>query len=1560
MKILFFAPDAVRPNGEGSYAHHNIRASLLQLGHQVVDYDFRHALQTMGPESMERQVKKLIRNEKPDLFFHMHCTDEVSPELASYIADESDAISVVFFSDDDWRLQDSLAIAHRYQVAVTTCQEAVEEYQQRGMTNVVYAPYACHPDLYYPVEGRAKEYDVTFIGQAYRGRPELVRWLKEQGVNIRLWGQGWEVHPALRDIAGGFLPHQAMLEVFAQSKIVLGMSWVSGDGVTLQIKGRTFEYAACRAFQLTTYDKRLKALFEEGEEIVFYRDRQDLLDKIRHYLAHPDERDSVAQRGYERALMSHTWMRRLQDVFIEVARVRTARRRVCSVASGVSPSVAVIIYVYNGSRYIDETIRSILAQTYEDFEFLILDDGSTDDTRAIVERYAHDSRLRYVYQQNIGKNLDAFHELINRSVALTTAPYISFCGADDLFLPEKLALQMTAFKEDPELAIVFSDGYHIDAEGRILPSDFRFAESQSFTRRSLLRTLFKKNIVPHPTVMISRRTIEDMGGFEDGYTTDPQFWLKAAPHVRFLYLDRKLIKYRIHEGGSSTSSHNRTVPETIALLTRMRKRYTIRDLYPELDECADQQAGLYSAYLHFGNLLFTANVPVLTLAVGEYVRALEHQPGGTEAINNAAVALWLLGDRDKSLPLFAALDERRLKDPAILHNLSLLRHLRSGHTDADQGFLLLAQPQAGAELLRRLDPPHDSTVDQVHRCWPIAGVQTSAGGEPLSEAPGMGTKYVIPNNRPKDSGRHESSAEEAPLVSVIIPTFNRPQRLKQAVLSVVNQTYKHVEIIVVNDAGVDVAGMLSEIGAQDLLTYVRHGKNRDRSAARNTGLRIARGKYIAYLDDDDRFLPNHLHTLVSFLESHDYQVAYTDAWRVHEEKQGSEYVEVQRDVPYSYEFDPTQLLISNYFPVLSVMHARSCLDEVGLFDEGLTSHEDWDLWIRMSRRYPFAHIKELTAEFTWRLDGSSTTSRSKQDFARTAGLIYEKYRTVSESIPGVREAQDRVMLEYRAHSQGTPTFTCSIIIPVCNKVELTQQCLTALASATTEVSFEVIIVDNGSTDGTKEFLGELKGDVQVIQNEENLGFAKACNQGAQAARGKYLVFLNNDTIPQAQWLNPLVSEVDEHPEVGIVGSKLLYADGSVQHAGVIFMRSITTAYHIYRSALSTDPGVNQRRVFQAVTAACMLIRRELFEEAHGFDEAFINGFEDVDLCLKVREKGYQVIYQPRSVVYHLESQTPGRNEYEKQNSQLLKERWGTHWWLGDEDLHYYQNGLKLVSEVKDVRFATKLMPMTDVYDRASWAHVAATQSAGLKKDWEAVKRELRLADDWPNDRFVLHWGAMVAERLHDVISRTKFLSRYVALVDAPTERLALIRALLEQKNLTGTEEHLRILLASYPSHAEGLLLKGILCMQREQYEQAEGAFGSALREGADRKKCLMGMGMAAMGRAYTQGAWAQFLQVLAEYPDDAEAIHWLLCAGTAQNRWDELGRHLRKYLLRNPADLAIRFALAGVLVRGDEIEAAQQEYDTLRTLAPTYDGLIELGQAIARKHAVSTMEAAHS
>lgn len=538
-----------------------------------------------------------------------------------------------------------------------------------------------------------------------------------------------------------------------------------------------------------------------------------------------------------------------------------------------------------------------------------------------------------------------------------------------------------------------------------------------------------------------------------------------------------------------------------------------------------------------------------------------------------------------------------------------------------------------------------------------------------------------------------------------------------------------------------------------------------------------------------------------------------------------------------------------------------------------------------------------------------------------------------------------------------PTFSCSIIMPVLNNVALTRQALTALADVTDGCEYEVIIVDNHSTDGTREFLSSLGGDVQIIRNEENRGFAKACNQGAQVARGRYLVFLNNDTIPLKGWLNALVQEVEVHQDVGVVGSKLLYADGTVQHAGVVFSRAWLTPYHHHRRVAADLPFINQRREFQSVTAACMLVRRDLFLTVGGFDERYRNGFEDVDLCLKIKQQGWRVVYQPNSVLYHLESQTPGRKDHDVENHRLFTARWGACWWLTDEDLVAFQDGFCMEYLTPN---SAQWRPLENAEEHRRWRLVADTQQAAGQRDDATVLKKLEQYSEWPADRLVLKWAASVAEAMKQPEIASAFMQRVTALDDPAAEQLAGIREALGKGHVTIASSQLDTLLKQYPMHAEGLLLKAILHMQREQYEPAEAAFSSALHEGVDRKKCLMGMGMAAMGRAYTQGAWEHFLQVLVEHPDDAEAIHWLLRAGTAQNRWHELSERLQAYVTRNPGDVATRLAFAGVLLRDEQVEAARREHDALRRVAPDHDGLTQLGQAIAGREAALAFDAASS
>jgi glycosyltransferase involved in cell wall biosynthesis len=291
------------------------------------------------------------------------------------------------------------------------------------------------------------------------------------------------------------------------------------------------------------------------------------------------------------------------------------------------------------------------------------------------------------------------------------------------------------------------------------------------------------------------------------------------------------------------------------------------------------------------------------------------------------------------------------------------------------------------------------------RYWPgNSGKRPPARGcflVPVASAPAPG----LPEER-RPQRLTVDGAEDEPRVSVIVPTYNRPEKLVEALKSILNQTYQNFEVIVVNDCGTDVGSLISFLDEKHQITYLRHDRNRDRSAARNSGIRLARGKYIGYLDDDDVFYPDHLETLVSFLETTGYKVAYSDAYRVHQVKENGRDISKEKDQPYSRDFDRDQILINNFIPTLCLMHERSCLDEVGTFDEGLATHEDWDLWIRLSRRYHFGHIKKLTCEFSWRTDGTSTTSQKQSDFLRTMQIIYARYCHYVGDKPHIIQAQE--------------------------------------------------------------------------------------------------------------------------------------------------------------------------------------------------------------------------------------------------------------------------------------------------------------------------------------------------------------------------------------------------------------------------------------------------------------------------------------------------------------------------------------------------------------------------
>jgi GT2 family glycosyltransferase len=250
---------------------------------------------------------------------------------------------------------------------------------------------------------------------------------------------------------------------------------------------------------------------------------------------------------------------------------------------------------------------------------------------------------------------------------------------------------------------------------------------------------------------------------------------------------------------------------------------------------------------------------------------------------------------------------------------------------------------------------------------------------------------------------------------------------------------------------------------------------------------------------------------------------------------------------------------------------------------------------------------------------------------------------------------------------------CSVIMPVHNRSGLTRQCLdTLLGEPQEKTSFEIIVVDDASSDRTPSLLTEYGDAIRVVTNERNTGFAGACNKGAATATGHYLVFLNNDTHPLPGWLDALVGYADKHPNAAVVGSKLLFPDNTVQHAGVVITEALNPL-HIYSGFPANHPAVNRSRRFPIVTAACALFRPQAFEKAGGFDDSFENGFEDVDLCLRLGELGYEVHYCHDSVLVHLEMVTRDHRTHHA-NHLLYSRRWA-HKVRPDAIQYFIEDGL---------------------------------------------------------------------------------------------------------------------------------------------------------------------------------------------------------------------------------------------------------------------------------------------
>jgi glycosyltransferase involved in cell wall biosynthesis len=507
-----------------------------------------------------------------------------------------------------------------------------------------------------------------------------------------------------------------------------------------------------------------------------------------------------------------------------------------------------------------------------------------------------------------------------------------------------------------------------------------------------------------------------------------------------------------------------------------------------------------------------------------------------------------------------------------------------------------------------------------------------------------------------------------PLISIITPTFNTPEKfLREMIESVIFQTYGNWELCIADgsiDDG-DTYRVLAEYAAKDTRIKIKEiGKNKGISGNSNEALNLATGDYIALFDHDDLLTPNALYEIVKIVNETEADFIYSDEDKT--DTQGKRYF----DPAFKPDFSPDYFKTNNYLCHFTVI-SKVLLEKAGCyFDSQCDGAQDFDLFLRCSEHSQHIyHIAKIL--YHWRIHaGSSVSGNAAKPYTHVAGKRELQAHLVRmNEKASVLDAADDIPNMYRIkyEIEGTPLI--SIIIPTCEHQQDLQKCLDSIIYKSTYQNYEILVVENNSKDPkTFEYYKTIDGknNITVLYYPDSFNYAAINNWAAKQANGDYLVFMNNDIeIITSDWVEEMLMHA-QRKNIGAVGAKLLYPDGTVQHGGVILGLCGLAAHYV--GINRTAPGYMGRALvvqnLSAVTAALMMVPTCVFKEMEGFDERYVVAFNDVDLCMKIRAANYYIIFNPNVEAFHYESKSRGKDDTKEKRIRAQKEielfysKWG--------------------------------------------------------------------------------------------------------------------------------------------------------------------------------------------------------------------------------------------------------------------------------------------------------------
>lgn len=508
--------------------------------------------------------------------------------------------------------------------------------------------------------------------------------------------------------------------------------------------------------------------------------------------------------------------------------------------------------------------------------------------------------------------------------------------------------------------------------------------------------------------------------------------------------------------------------------------------------------------------------------------------------------------------------------------------------------------------------------------------------------------------------QQEVKFEYQPLVSVIVPLYNTPQRfLKEMIDSVIMQSYQNWELCTVDASDVScsfVEEIVKEyIKRDNRIKYKKLDANYGIAENTNRALEISSGEYILLFDHDDLLMPNALFEVVKELnENKEIDFIYSDEDNVYEDGK------TLTNPHFKPDWSPYTLRSYNYITHI-VVFKRTLMEQVGIFRKEFDGSQDHDMVLRLTERAKYIkHISKIL--YHWRIhSGSVASGIGAKEYALEAGRKAVQAQLDRNNIKG-EVVHGLYPCTYKVNYEIANQPLISIIIPNKDSKGMLSLCIESILEKSTYKNYEIIIVENNSS--TEEIFGyyeQLKSNskIKVVYWKGEFNYSAINNFGFKYTKGDYIVLLNNDIeVITPNWLEEMVM-LCQQKDVGAVGAKLYFEDDTVQHAGVILGIG-GIAGHSHKGFPRESSGyVGRLKVVQnlsAVTAACLMCKREIYDELNGLDEGFKVALNDVDFCMRIRKKGYYVLYTPYSELYHYESKTRGYEDTPEKIERYRKEK----------------------------------------------------------------------------------------------------------------------------------------------------------------------------------------------------------------------------------------------------------------------------------------------------------------